>query len=86
MEYLGYVTGGIDFGPDIQYGEFKASAFCEIGHPYHLFPANRRLASTQIYSSIWYEILVKRNDWYILAGDEERIVLNNLNRNMLPRQ
>ena len=27
MEYLGYVTGGIDFGPDTQYGEFKALGF-----------------------------------------------------------
>ena len=42
-------------------------------NPYYFFRANQQQAGTKIYSLTQYSLTVNKCDWYILAGNDEKI-------------
>ena len=60
--------------------EPRIDIFHERENPYHLIPANARLANIENYKSTRYKIGVNRNDWHILVSNKDRIVRDHLNR------
>ena len=47
----------------------------EKDYRYYFFPANQQKVKSEIYSLTQFDLTVNGCDWYILAGNDEKIVL-----------